>query len=91
MWQSLEIFNVLNFLTLKRILWKANTFFKRLGYHFLVESTKIENATFPYKTAQSNVKKNAMGSTKLTYHKERTFANNFTLLIILFFKNFILV
>ena len=34
--------------------------FKKLEYHFLVESTKIDNITFPYKTAQSeaNVKTN---------------------------------
>ena len=45
-------------------------------YRFLVESTKIENATFSYKTAlsQGNVKVNRLGSTKWTYHKERGFA-----------------
>ena len=52
--------------------------FKKLEYHFLVESTKIDNITFPYKTAlsEANVKKNRMGSTKWTYHKERSFASN---------------
>ena len=29
------------------------TLFKKLEYHFLDESTKIENITFPYKTALS--------------------------------------
>ena len=29
------------------------TFFKKLEYYFLVESTKIENASFPYKAAIS--------------------------------------
>ena len=55
----------------------ANTF-KKLEYSFLVESTKIDNITFPYKTAlsEANVKTNGMGSTKLTYHKERSFASN---------------
>ena len=50
---------------------KAQTFFKKLDYHFLVESTKIENALFPYKTALSkdNVKTNRMGSTKWTYNE----------------------
>ena len=45
--------------------------FKKLGYQFLVVSTKIDNITFPYKTAlsEANVKKNKMGSTKWTYHK----------------------
>ena len=29
------------------------THFKNLDYQFLVESTKIDNITFPYKTALS--------------------------------------
>ena len=49
-----------------------------MEYRFLFESTKIDNITFPYKTAlsEANVKTNRMGSTKLTYHKERSFASN---------------
>ena len=41
-----------------------------MEYRFLVKSTKIENTTFPYKTALSevNVKTNRMGNTKWTYH-----------------------
>ena len=50
MWQSVKILNVFNTLTLKQIFWKAKTFFKTLEYCFLVESTKIENASFSYKT-----------------------------------------
>ena len=53
--------------------WKFWTFWilllwKKLEYRFLVESTKSEKATFPYKTALSevNVKTNRMGSTKWT-------------------------
>ena len=50
-------------------------FFKKLEYCFLVENTKIENVSFPYKTAisEANVKTNRMVSTKWTYHKERSF------------------
>ena len=57
---------------------KKQTFFKRLEYRFLVESTKIENATFQYKTdlSEANVKTNRLGSTKWIYHKERSFASN---------------
>ena len=42
------------------------TFFKKLEYRFLVESTKTENALFTYKTAisKANVKTNRMVSTK---------------------------
>ena len=60
MWQSVEILNVFNTLTLKQIFWKTKTFFKKLEYRFLVESTKIENASFPYKTSisEANVKTN---------------------------------
>ena len=58
---------------------------------FLVECTKIQNATFPYKTAlaEANAKTNRMGSTKSTYHKEWSFAiDYFIFLKILFqFKN----
>ena len=36
MWQSEEIFNVSNTLTLKQIFWKAKTFFKKLEYRFLI-------------------------------------------------------
>ena len=64
-----------------------------MEYCFIVESTKIDNITFPYKTAlsEANVKANRMGSTKLIYHKEQTFASNhFPFLIILFqFKNLV--
>ena len=79
MWQSLEILTDFNILTLKQIFWKTKTFFKKLEYRFLVESTKIENASFPYKTAisEANVKTNKMVTTKWTYHKERSFASNY--------------
>ena len=79
MWQSVEILNVFNALTLKQIFWKTKTFFKNLGYRFSVESIKIENESFPYKTAisEANVKTNRMVSTKWTYHKERSFASNY--------------
>ena len=45
--RSLEILNTFNILTLKQIFLKTHTFFKKLEYRFLVQSTKIENATFP--------------------------------------------
>ena len=34
------------------------TFFRKLEYHFLVETTKIENTSFPFKTdlSEANVK-----------------------------------
>ena len=73
MWQSVKVSNVFNTLTLKQIFWKTKTFFKKLEYHFLVENTKIENASFPYRTAlsEANVKTNRMVTTK-----ERIFASN---------------
>ena len=61
--------------------------FKKLEHCFLVESTKIVNASFPYKTAISevNVKTNRMVTTKWPYRKERNFASNhFIFLKILF-------
>ena len=63
-------------------------FFKKLEYSFLVESTKIENASFPYKTAisEANVKTNRMVSTKWTYNEKQSFASNY-----FFFENFVSV
>ena len=54
------------------------TFFKKLEYRFLVETTKIEN-TFPFRTglSEANVKTNRMATTKWTYPKEWSFANNY--------------
>ena len=64
------------------------TFFKKLEYRFLVERTKIEKASFPYKTAisEANVKTNRMVSTKWTYHKERSFASNYLIFLNFFFS-----
>ena len=52
--------------------------FKKLEYHFLVENIKVENLTFPYKTAvpEANVRTNRIVITKWTYHKERSFVGN---------------
>ena len=67
------------------------TFSKKREHGFLVESIKIENASFPYKTAISepNVKTKRMAGTKWTYHKERIFTSNHIIFLkILFqFKN----
>ena len=50
MWHSLEILNVFNTLNWKQIIWKTKPFLKNRNL-FWVESTKIENATFSYKTS----------------------------------------
>ena len=62
--KSLKILNILllfetSFLKNKSLFWKKG--------HFLVESTMMENATFPYKNALSkaNVKTNRMGEYKM--------------------------
>ena len=62
------------------------TFFKKLEYRSLVQSTNIETAIFPHKTAlpEVNVKTNRMGNIKLTCHKGRSFASNY----FIFFENF---
>ena len=87
--------NVFSTLTLKQIFWKTKTFFRKLEYCFLVEGSKIENASFPYKTeiSEANVKTNKMVTTKWTCHKEWSFASNyFIFLKILFqFKNLLLL
>ena len=58
------------------------TFFKKLEYCFIVERTKIEKASFPYKTAisEANVKTNRMATTKWAYTE-----NGVSLVTTLFF------
>ena len=78
MWQSVEILNVFNTLILIQIFWKTKLFFKKLENHFLVETTKMENTSFPFKTglSEANVETNRMATTKLTFHKKSSFASN---------------
>ena len=73
----MKVLNAFNTLTLIQIFWKMKTLFKKLEYCFLVETTEIENTSFPFKTAlsEANVKTNRMATTKLTYHKEWSFAS----------------
>ena len=44
-----------------------------MEYRFVVESTEIEKAPFPYKTtiSEANVKTNRMLTTKWAYHRQR--------------------
>ena len=55
---SVEILNDFNILTLKKIFGKTKAFFKKLEYSILVQSTEIENTSFPYKTTkpEANIK-----------------------------------
>ena len=89
----LGISSVFNTLTLQQIFRKTKNFSKKLEHCFFVESTKIESATFPYKTALSedNVKTNRIGSTKWSYSNDRSFPIkyfNFSDKILFHFKNF---
>ena len=81
---NLERFQYLNFET---DFLENENFFKKLEYRFLAESTNIENASFPYKTAisEASLKTNRMVSTKQIYRKKLSFARNqFIFLKILF-------
>ena len=88
MWQSVKVLNVLNILTLKQIFWKTKTFFQKLEYRFLVETTKIENTSFPFKIAlsEANVKTNRMKTTKWANHKEVSFASNYFIFLEILFQ-----
>ena len=59
-----------------------------MEYCFLVESTKIESASFPYKTAisEANVKENRIINTNWTCHKEWSFASNYFILLKILFQ-----
>ena len=53
-------------LALKHVFWKTKKVLEKLKYHFLFESTMMENAVYSCKTALSkaNVKTNKIWSTK---------------------------
>ena len=63
---TFQYFNVFNTLTLKKFFKKIKNFFNELEYPFLVQSSKIEKASFPYKTVTSvaDVKTSRMLNTK---------------------------
>ena len=87
MWRSVKILNI--YFNFETDFLENQNFFKKLECRFVVESTKIEKAPFPYKTAisEASVKTNRMVTTN--YHRERSFASNyFIYLKVLFqFKN----
>ena len=74
--QSLEILSVFNFSTLKQIFWITQTLFIKLEYCFLVESTKIENATFPYNTVTTIFFRQFCFSLRTSYKKLIWCTNN---------------
>ena len=64
------------------------TFLKKLEDHFSVETTKIENTSLPFKTAEANVVTNRMLTTKWTYHREWSLAVNYFTFFGKFFFSF---
>ena len=62
---------------------ETKTFFKKLEYGFLVESTKIENASFPAKIGiwEANVNTHKMVTTKWTFTKNGVSAVTTTVII----------
>ena len=83
---NFERFQCFNFKT--NFLEKENLF-QKTGVPILVQSTKIENASFSYKTVMSeaNVKTNTIVRTKWTYHTEQVLP----VTTLFFFENFISV
>ena len=63
---------------MKQIFWEKKTFFKKLDYRFLVQTTKIENTLFPFENplSETYINTNRMATTKWTYHREWSFASN---------------
>ena len=56
----------------------------------MVERTKIEKASSPYKTdiSEANVKTNRMATTQWAYHREQSFASDY---FIIFFESLVSV
>ena len=73
-----EHFKRLKYFNFETDFLENKNFFHKTAVPFLVESTKIGNASFPYKTtiSEANVKTNSV-VTKWTYHKVRSFASNY--------------
>ena len=80
--------NVFNTLTLKHSFLGNENLFQKTGVPFLVETTEIENTSFPFKTAlsETNVKANRMATKKWTYHKEWIFSSNYFIFLDFFFS-----
>ena len=68
-----------------RFMWHLNYLFHCPENCFLVESTKIENATLPYKTALSQASVKTNGGAKSPYYKEWSFTSDY--FILFQFKN----
>ena len=88
MWQKYGNFGRFQYFNFEKDFWKLQTFLKKLEYHFLIKSTIIQSAIFPHKTAlsEANGNTNRMGSTKWTYHKERSFTSNCFIFLKIFFQ-----
>ena len=73
-----EYFQCFNF---KTSFLKNENLFEKLEYCFSVETTTIESAIFPYKIALSKaiVKTKRMRTKNWAYHKERSFATNYSI------------
>ena len=86
--QSMKVLNVFNTLTLIQVFWKTKSSFKKLDYYFLVKTTKIENTSFPFKTAlsEANVKTIGMSPTKWTTDKQWSFGSNYFIFLEIFFQ-----
>ena len=74
------------YVTLLYIFYMYGNFY--IYYDMIFESTEIENASLPYKTAvsEANGKTNKMVSAKWIYHKERSFASNNFIFFNFFFQ-----
>ena len=70
MWESLEILDVFNILTLKKIFWKTKAFFKKQGYRFLLKVLRLKTQHFHTKCMDKSEKNEVSSVTTLFF---RTF------------------
>ena len=84
--ENFEYFQYFNFET---DFLQSKNFFQKLEYRFLVERTKIEKASFPYKIviSEANVKTNRMVTTKWITENGVLPVTTFFLKVLLQFKN----
>ena len=92
----MKVLNVFNTLTLIQVFSKTKTFLKKLKYLFLVETIKIQNASFPFKTVLSEDFINHLSESSYCKHSNLTFefktqldreGNKSLFLIFIFFRH----
>ena len=83
LWTISESFKRFQYFNFEADFRENENLFQKTRVPSLVETTKVENTSFPFKTAlsEANVKTNRMATTKWKYHEEWSFACNYLIFL----------